>query len=38
MQTQLPLIARAAEHGERTAILSPEGAFTYRALLDASAG
>jgi malonyl-CoA/methylmalonyl-CoA synthetase len=34
--SELPLIARAAEHGERTAILSPEGVFSYRELLDAS--
>src|SRR5438876_9130050 len=35
--TELPLIARARGHGEWTAILAPEGAFTCRQLLDASA-
>src|SRR5262249_54086275 len=34
---QLPLIARAERHGERTAILAPEGEFTYGQLLTASA-
>ena len=33
----LPLFARAAEHDGRTAIVAPEGAFTYADLLDASA-
>jgi malonyl-CoA/methylmalonyl-CoA synthetase len=33
----LPLIARAAEHGGRVAVVAPEGAFTYADLLDASA-
>ena len=32
----IPLIARAKEHGERTAIIAPEGVFTYRQLLEAS--
>ena len=35
--TELPLIARAQDHEDRTAILATEGAFTYRQLLDASA-
>jgi malonyl-CoA/methylmalonyl-CoA synthetase len=35
--SELPLIARARCHGDRTAILAPEGVFTYRQLLDASA-
>src|SRR5438034_11522973 len=35
--SELPLIARASHHGDRTAILAPEGLFTYRDLLDASA-
>jgi malonyl-CoA/methylmalonyl-CoA synthetase len=35
--SELPLIARARGHGDRTAILAPEGVFTYRRLLDASA-
>jgi malonyl-CoA/methylmalonyl-CoA synthetase len=35
--SELPLIARAREHGDRTAFLTPEGRFTYRQLLDASA-
>ncbi len=30
------LIPQAEHYGERTAILEPEGAFTYRQLLDAS--
>jgi malonyl-CoA/methylmalonyl-CoA synthetase len=34
---ELPLIARARSHGDRTTILAPEGVFTYRRLLDASA-
>jgi malonyl-CoA/methylmalonyl-CoA synthetase len=34
---ELPLIARAGGHGDRTAILAPEGTFTYRELLNASA-
>jgi malonyl-CoA/methylmalonyl-CoA synthetase len=34
---ELPLIARAREHGERLAILTPDGAFSYRELLEASA-
>ncbi len=34
---ELPLVARAAEHGGRTAVVAPEGAFTYAGLLDASA-
>src|SRR5688572_23567244 len=35
--SELPLIARARDHGDRTAILAAEGLFTYRQLLDASA-
>jgi malonyl-CoA/methylmalonyl-CoA synthetase len=34
---ELPLVARARKHEDRTAILAPEGVFTYRQLLDASA-
>src|SRR6266545_5739805 len=34
---ELPLVARARDHGDRPAILATEGAFTYRDLLDASA-
>jgi malonyl-CoA/methylmalonyl-CoA synthetase len=34
--SDLTLIARARVHGDRTAILEPEGAFTYRQLLHAS--
>jgi malonyl-CoA/methylmalonyl-CoA synthetase len=34
---ELPLIARAREHGERPAILKTDGAFSYRELLEASA-
>lgn len=30
------LTRKAEEHGERTAVLAPEGEFTYRQLLDAS--
>ncbi|MEO6817962.1 MAG: acyl-CoA synthetase [Edaphobacter sp.] len=33
----LPLIARAGGHGERTAVLDARGAMTYNELLDASA-
>jgi len=33
----LPLVHRAREHGDRTAVVAPEGTFTYDALLDASA-
>ncbi|MEW5926633.1 MAG: acyl-CoA synthetase [Gemmatimonadota bacterium] len=33
----LPLFARAAEHAGRTAVVAPEGTFTYDDLLDASA-
>jgi malonyl-CoA/methylmalonyl-CoA synthetase len=32
----IPLIARAREHVERTAIMATEGVFTYGDLLDAS--
>ena len=32
----LPLITQAQKHGERTAIVAPEGAFTYRDLLHVS--
>jgi malonyl-CoA/methylmalonyl-CoA synthetase len=35
--SDISLIARAEQYGERTAILAPEGAFSYRQLLDASA-
>jgi malonyl-CoA/methylmalonyl-CoA synthetase len=35
--SELPLIARSGSYGERTAVLAPEGVFTYRQLLDASA-
>lgn len=34
---QPSLFARAAEHGDRLALTSPEGAFRYRDLLEASA-
>ncbi|HEX2091466.1 MAG TPA: acyl-CoA synthetase [Longimicrobiaceae bacterium] len=33
----LPLVARAGEHDDRTAVVAPEGTFTYRDLLDSSA-
>jgi malonyl-CoA/methylmalonyl-CoA synthetase len=33
----LPLVARAREHGARTAVVAAEGTFTYAQLLDASA-
>jgi malonyl-CoA/methylmalonyl-CoA synthetase len=33
----LPLVARAAEHAGRVAVVAPEGTFTYGDLLDASA-
>ncbi|MBI4419796.1 MAG: AMP-binding protein, partial [Gemmatimonadetes bacterium] len=33
----LPLVMRARTHYDRTAIVAPEGTFTYRDLLDASA-
>ena len=32
-----PIVARARSHADRTAIVAPEGAFTYADLLDASA-
>lgn len=32
----LPLIAHAQQHGERTAVIDSQGAFTYNELLDAS--
>lgn len=32
----LALIARASRHGEGTALIGPEGSWTYRELLDAS--
>ncbi|HEX7240638.1 MAG TPA: acyl-CoA synthetase [Longimicrobiaceae bacterium] len=35
--SDLPLFARAAGHGGRTAVAAPEGTFTYAELLDASA-
>ncbi len=34
---QLPLLARAGSHPERTAIIDGEGTYTYERLLDASA-
>jgi malonyl-CoA/methylmalonyl-CoA synthetase len=34
--SSIPLIARAEHHRERTAIITPEGVFTYRDLLHAS--
>ncbi len=34
---ELPLVARARAHGDRTGVVTPERAFTYRDLLDASA-
>jgi malonyl-CoA/methylmalonyl-CoA synthetase len=34
---ELPLFARAAAHAGRTAVVAPEGTFTYGDLLDASA-
>jgi malonyl-CoA/methylmalonyl-CoA synthetase len=34
---ELALVDRARVHGDRTAIIATEGAFTYRDLLDASA-
>jgi malonyl-CoA/methylmalonyl-CoA synthetase len=33
----LPIVARAREHGARTALVAPEGTFSYAQLLDASA-
>lgn len=35
-RVDLPLIARARAHAARTAIVAPEGAFSYADLLDAS--
>src|SRR2546426_238061 len=35
---ELPLVARARAHADRTAIAAADGTFTYRELLDASAG
>ncbi len=35
--SDLPLFARAAGHGGHTAVVAPEGTFTYAELLDASA-
>jgi malonyl-CoA/methylmalonyl-CoA synthetase len=35
--SELPLFARARLHADRTAIIAPEGAWSYRDLLDASA-
>ncbi len=35
--SRLPLIARAAGHGGRTAVVDSQGPYTYRNLLDASA-
>jgi malonyl-CoA/methylmalonyl-CoA synthetase len=37
MPPDLPLVARAARHRDRPAIVAPEGTFTYGQLLDASA-
>jgi malonyl-CoA/methylmalonyl-CoA synthetase len=34
---ELPLFARAREHGDRTAVVAPEGTFTYAQLRAASA-
>lgn len=34
---ELPIVARARAHGERTAVVAPEGTFSYAQLLDASA-
>ncbi|HEX6912223.1 MAG TPA: acyl-CoA synthetase, partial [Longimicrobium sp.] len=34
---ELPIVARARAHGERTAVVAPEGTFSYARLLDASA-
>jgi malonyl-CoA/methylmalonyl-CoA synthetase len=36
VSTLLPLIARARQHGDRTAIVDSQGGFTYHELLDAS--
>ena len=35
--SSIPLIARAEGHRDRTAVVAPEGSFTYGELLDASA-
>ncbi len=35
-KSHLPLIARALQHGGRTAVVDTQGAFTYSELLDAS--
>jgi malonyl-CoA/methylmalonyl-CoA synthetase len=35
---ELPIVARARGHGARTAVVAPEGTFSYAQLLDASAG
>src|SRR2546428_10838816 len=37
LPSSLPLVARAEAHDDRTAIVAPEGTFTYRDLPDASA-
>ncbi len=37
MPQELPLVATARAHGERAAIIAPEGRFSYRDLLEASA-
>ena len=34
---ELPIVARARAHAERTAVVAPEGTFSYAQLLDASA-
>ena len=36
--SELPFVARARERGDHTAIVAPEGTFSYATLLDASAG
>jgi len=36
-RTELPIVARAGGHAQRTALVAPEGTFTYAQLLDASA-
>src|SRR2546430_1124670 len=38
VRPELPLVARARAHADRTAIAAADGTFTYRELLDASAG
>ncbi len=36
MRVSLPLVERAREHADRIAVVGPEGAFTYRDLLEGS--